>query len=168
MSNDTTELARQLAEQSKEIEVLRTQLQQDKISFHRKGIKEQIEAAVSAARILPAARERFYRSYKIDTPAVLEVDEQAVAEFIRENPNPDAKPSKAAKFSVISRSTDDAPEAMQADIETLQRAQAFCRENGWNPRDVTKLNAAVREIFAQNGDLGQRYKLLPDEVVSRA
>ena len=56
---------------------------------------------------------------------------------------------------------------MQADTEALQRAQAFCREQGWDARDVSKLNAAVREIFTANADLGKRYKLLPDEVASR-
>lgn len=160
MSNDMTELAR-------EVESLRAQVQQDRISFHRKAIKEIIESAVAEEKILPSARERFYRTHKIDTPAVLEVDDQAVAEFIRENPNPDQAKKKATSFAVISRSTDAAPEDMQADTEALQRAQAFCREQGWDARDVSKLNAAVREIFTANADLGKRYKLLPDEVASR-
>lgn len=192
MSIDTGDIARQLtelaaknAEQSRELDELRRravegetfkrrldelsqQVQQDKLTSHRKRIKEIIENAVTDGRILPAARERFYRTHKVDTVAVLEIDEQHAREFVRENPNPEYRAPRTAAFSVLSRSTDEAPEDMQADIEALQRAQAFCRENGWDPRDPAKITTAVREIFSRQADLGQRYKLLPDEIAGRA
>lgn len=143
------------------LEELRAEMTAEKTERHRKEIKAIIEGAVREQKILPGARERFYRTHKVETDAVLEIDTTHAHEFIKENPNPDYKSERRRPDNIMSRSTDEAPANMAADVELRTRAELYCRENGMksdNADDMVKASIAV--IRAQP-ELGERYKNLP-------
>jgi hypothetical protein len=123
------------------------------------------EAAIANEDIVPAARERFGRVYKLDDDeAIMSVTLEDAKQFVRENPNPlPRRKAKPVPFS-LDRADGDVPPGTQADVEALMRATALlAARNVHAPSDV-QLTAAVKEVFTKNPELGNRYKFLPDQI----
>ena len=135
--------------------------ERERIERHRAALKDVIEAAVREEKILPAARERFYRTHKIDTPAVMQLDVNDAHEFVCDNPNPDYKATARRPTRMMSRSSDEAPADMPADDELGARALLLCRESGRDVNNAEHMVKATLEVIRAFPELGERYKTLP-------
>jgi hypothetical protein len=125
---------------------------------HRAAIKNRFETAVKDMDITPAARDRFYKAYKVeDDVAVMDIDMEGVEEFIKENPNPNKKRRAEKQFSAKSAS-DELPDNVSADRGVEALAFAHIREQGIkNPTD-RDIEAAVIHVLRANKDASDRYK----------
>lgn len=139
----------------------------EKVTAHRAAVLALFETAIKEKKILPAARERFKRSYPVDKDDVLNIPLTDVETFIRENPNPDAPKPHAA---TVAAGGDHAPVDALADTQALCAARKFIRENHQEfanmPRweQLTKAGAA---LFRADPGLGQSYQRLPETVAVR-
>ncbi len=139
-------------------------MRERELTQHRADIKRIFEEAISTERITPATRERFFKSYKVETEAVMDIELDDVREFIKENETAEFRNKKKGRVITLSRSNDEAPDDMTPDVELLQRAKAYCRERDMDENDHNDLQKAVVAIFKSNRELGTRYKFMPDEV----
>lgn len=140
------------------------QIKERELTQHRNEVKRLFEDAITAERIVPATRERFYKTYRVETDAVLELDLDDVREFIKENETVEFRNKKKGRVITLSRSNDEAPDEMKPDMELLQRAQAYCREHDMDESNSDDLQKAAKAVFKQHRELGDRYKFMPDEV----
>lgn len=145
-------------------ERLSDQVKQSEVNAHRTAIKNRIEAAVKAEDILPAARERFNKIYRVeDNEAVMKIDMQDVEEFIQENPNA-AKKRKERKVALVSLATfaDDVPDTVPVDQEATLRVRAWFKEQGIKNPTADDWQRGTVEVFRALPDVAQRYKAAAD------
>jgi hypothetical protein len=146
---------------------LETSTRGEKIAAHRVKVLEMFESAIKDKKILPAARERFKRVYRVDTDAVLEIPLTDVETFIRENPNPDAprNPQSVASGGI------EAPVDALADTQALCAARKVLRENAAEFANMPRweqLQKAGVQAFRANPELGKAYQRLPETLATRA
>jgi hypothetical protein len=147
---------------------LETTTRNEKIAQHREKVLAMFESAIKDKKILPAARERFKRVYKVETDAVLDIPLTDVETFIRENPNPEAPRNPQS----LAAGGDQAPVDALADTQALCAARKYVRENATDtefrnlPRweQLTKAGAAV---FRANPELAKSYARLPETLAQR-
>lgn len=130
-----------------------------KIKAHRESIKELLETAVRKKEILPAARERFTRRFKIESDDVESIPLSDVESYIKENPNPFLKTASAT----IGGDPDEIPSGGLPDKELMARSRKVCRERGWNPENWEHLQRAGVAVLRADPQLAQRYRDLPDD-----
>lgn len=128
------------------------------IKNHRAMVTDTLENAVKSEDILPAARDRFLKIYRVaDDTAVMEIDKNDVSEFIRENPNP-KKPNKQLRKFAAKSSNDDVPDDVPADQAVTMLTFAQLREDGIvNPTDADFERAAIK-VLQHNTPVATRYK----------
>jgi len=133
------------------------------IETHRSGIRASLESAVKNEQILPAARERFCKVYRVDDDeAVMHITAEDVAEFVRENPNPvPRRKTRQVAFS-LDASNGDVPPGTPADHELALRVFARLREQGVHRPTHDDLVRTGQEIMRMNRDLAEQYRYLPD------
>jgi hypothetical protein len=144
---------------------LQDTVKHEAINTHRSKIKEAIEQAVREDKILPAARERFCRVYRVDDDeAVMTIDVDMVAEFVRDNPNP--KPRKPAPKTTFALTdpAGDVPAGTRADEELRLRTFALARSRGVASPDHEQIETFAKEVLQANPELGQRWKNLDGEL----
>jgi hypothetical protein len=126
-------------------------------------------AAIDNEEIVPAARERFSRVYKLDDDeAVMAVTVDDAKQFVRENPSPlPRRKAKVTKFS-LDRADGEVPPGTSPDVEALMRAQALLKSRNIHAPTWEQLAGAAKEVFAANTELGTRYKFHPDQVARAA
>lgn len=130
---------------------------------HRARIKERFERAIKGEEIVPAVRERFMKTYRVeDDEYVMTIDMKDVEEFIRENPNPKPKRKPATVFS-LQDPTGDVPAGTPPDQELLMRAQASLARKGVHKFTADDLQTEAVSIMKQNGELANNWKYQPDE-----
>jgi len=138
---------------------LQKQVETDKVDARRKAIIDQLESAVKAEEILPAARERFIKVYRVqDDEVVVTITAEDVKEFIKENPNP--KPKKAVKREIFTLRDPnaDVPAGMEPDAEALLRAKAVLIARGKYNFTHDDLLGAAKEVFSARPDLALAWK----------
>jgi hypothetical protein len=166
VQSENRQLKNQLTEAAQikgRFERLSAEVQQSNVSAHRSKIKDRIDAAVKAQDILPAARERFAKVYKIeDDNVVLGVSMEDVEEFIKENPN-SKKPREQRKVhNAVAKFTDELSGELKPDEEALVRVQAWFREQGIKSPTHLDYVAGAKAVFTALPDFGQRYKAAAD------
>jgi hypothetical protein len=183
-NKDVAALLKRLDDQDKQIEALKmsaaraesaetklTELQtatrNEKITAHRAKVLEMFESAIKDKKVLPAARERFKRVYKVETDAVLEIPLTDVETFIRENPNPDAP----RNLQSVASGGVEAPVDALADTQALCAARKVLRENAAEFSNMPRweqLQRAGIQAFRANPELGKAYQRLPETLATRA
>jgi hypothetical protein len=146
---------------------LETATRGEKITTHRAKVLEMFESAIKDKRVLPAARERFKRVYKVDTDAVLDIPLTDVETFIRENPNPDAP----RNLQSVASGGVEAPVDALADTQALCAARKVLRENAAEFSNMPRweqLQRAGIQAFRANPELGKAYQRLPETLANRA
>jgi len=142
---------------------LQKQVETDKVDARRKAIIDQLESAVKAEEILPAARERFIKVYRVqDDEVVVTITAEDVKEFIKENPNP--KPKKAVKREIFTLRDPnaDVPEGMAPDAEALMRARALLTSQGKHTFTHEELLNAAKTVLSSRPELAQAWKDLAE------
>lgn len=140
---------------------LDTETKQARTEAHRKEVTRMLEDAVRDKRMLPAARERFLRFFKIDTDAVNDVRIPDVEAYIRENPNPYVK--QTAVGGGGGADPDAIPVGGMPDVELMARARKLCRDRGKDPSNWQELQAATIAVMRANPALAEKYRALPDD-----
>lgn len=133
----------------------------EKVQSHRKVVKEMFERAVGDKAITAAARERFYKHFDVDSDDVLKLSVKDVEEYIKENPNPFAQKRQGSMDG-----NGDVISGGFADQELLAKSRKFCRDNNLDPRNRDNLMRGAKDVLRGDRDLGQRYKMLPDDFAS--
>ncbi|MCX8113674.1 MAG: hypothetical protein N3D71_01185 [Burkholderiaceae bacterium] len=157
----------QLTAVRRQLETLQSDVRRREIEQKRARINELIENAVKAEDILPAARDRFIRTHKVDDDeAVMALTEEDVANFVRENPNPRkaAKLAKKQVFAALSKPTDDVPAGLSVDREGVMRVTAWFKEQGIKNPTADDWVQGTKAVFAQLPEFAERYKAAADAV----
>jgi hypothetical protein len=130
----------------------------------RAALAAVFERAISDEEIVPAAREKFNRIYKVeDDETVMEVTVQDAKEFVRDNPNPLPRRNVKKKVSFSLDTADgDVPPGTLPDQETTMRVKALLASRNIHAPTWEQLAAATKEIFTKMPELGRRYQLMPD------
>ena len=145
-------------------ERLTVEIQQDKISRHRDTIKAAIDSAVRSEQILPAARERFTKVYRIDNDeAVMTIELADVEEFIKENPNGQKKPERKRVFNSLRNPDDDIPEGTAPDDAVLMRANAILAAKGKDSPTADDIQRAAVAAFKRDPELAANYVKMATE-----
>lgn len=157
--------AAQAAAFKRQIDTMQADLRAEKIRAHRERIKALIEEAVRRDEILPAARERFLRTHRVDDDeAVMALTESDVEQFVEENPNPRKKAKPRAAFTSLAKFSDDVPSGLEVDREGVLRVTAWFRENGiTNPTADDWVNG-TKAVFAALPEFAERYKANADAI----
>lgn len=137
--------------------------QQERVDARRKEVRDRLEAAVKAQDILPAARERFNKVYRVeDDEAVMTIDLADVEEFIKENPNTQKPKPKRKSFTALNDPDGDVPDDVSVDQEALLRTNALLMKRGVMNPTAAELQQAAVQVFRSNPDLAARYKAASD------
>lgn len=142
---------------------LQKEIEEDKVKGARARIIGILETAVKADEILPAARERFIKIYRVnEDDVVVGITDADVKEFIKENPNP--KPKKAAKREIFTLRDPnaDVPEGMSPDVETWMRAKAVLASQGKHTFTHEELLNAAKTVLSSRPELAQAWKDLAE------
>jgi len=142
---------------------LQKQVEKDKVDARRKAIIDQLETAVKAEDILPAARERFIKVYKVqDDEVVVTITAEDVKEFIKENPNPKPKRAQKREIFTLRDPNADVPEGMAPDAEALMRARALLTSQGKHTFTHEELLNAAKTVLSSRPELAQAWKDLAE------
>jgi hypothetical protein len=135
------------------------------IKAQRDKIVALIEEAVRNEDILPAARERFLRTHRVDDDeSVMVITEEDVKEFVRENPNPRKKVSRKAPLNTLSSVADDVPPGTPVDREGVARVTAWFKEQGIKSPTAEDWISGTKAVFAALPDFAERYKAHADAI----
>jgi hypothetical protein len=150
----------QTAQRLKDMEASNAKRDRDE---RRSALRAEFDRAIANEDIVPAARERFWKTYSLeDDEVVLNVTVEDAREFIRENPSPLPKRKPTKTQFTLDRPDGDVPAGTRADDEALLRARAHLKAQNIHAPTWEQLAQATKEVFASNPQLGERYKFLPD------
>lgn len=140
---------------------LQSETRAKEVTAKRKTIVDSLESAVRSKAMLPAARERFVRQFRVETDdeAVMRMPLTDVEQYIRENPNPFLKPAQGS----LDGNPDAIPVGGLPDVELFSRARKACRDWGKDPQNPMHLKEAAQAVMKADPQLAERYRALPDD-----
>lgn len=161
MERDLDALKAQASAATENFSKLQGETRAKEVAEKRTWIVSALEDAVRDKRILPAARERFVRQFRIETDdeAVMRMPKTDVEQYIKENPNPYIKPASGS----LDGNPDAVPVGGLPDVEMFSRSRQACRTWNKDPKHWENLVEAAKAVMKSDPLLAERYRALPDD-----
>ena len=158
-----------MSRMSKELEDMKAANAERERAARRAELAAVFERAIEDEEIVPAARERFMRTYRVnDDEYVMAVTAEDAKQFVKENPSPlPRRKAKPTQFS-LDRVDGEVPSGTRPDDEATMRAKALLASRNIHAPTWEQLAAAAKEVFTSNPTLGDRYKYHPDHLARQA
>ncbi len=147
---------------------LQAQVSKEKVDNQRAAIKNRFERAIKDGDILPVVRDRFFKSFKIDSDdeVLMGLDmENDIEAHIKMHPNPNKKKDPVKRGFSVASPSDDVPEDMPGDqgMTAIVAAQLklMGKTSNYSAADYIE---ATRQAMAANPELAKRYQNQQNEI----